>query len=191
MKKLAFVLSILAVLLLIVSCTTTENPETSNHSEADVSEGDGSESGVSDVSSSESSLEYRDPADPDEIKLRITYCNNEILEQHDSVYDYADNIGTEKLIFIADEEKGSFSFVSIEWETEDVFEKSGPSVDQILFTVDNLTPEKPLVINNTNIPEIPPSNRGIIFKDQDGNEKYYYIAYSGKDGLGLYEFDNE
>jgi len=101
-------------------------------------------------------------------------------------------IGTEEIIFIAGETKSSFSFVSIKWETDGGFEKSGPSVDEVLFTVDSLTADKPLVIKKTNLPETTASDRGIIFTGKDGSKKYYYISYSGDDELelSLFEFES-
>lgn len=203
MRKLAIILSMVVVSFSIVSCSIPENSGTSNTSVAKVSESNNSKSAASNVSNletseltsgdsdSETSKAVNVPADLDEIKLRIAYCTGEILEQYDATIDYIDNIGTEKLIFIAYEAKSGFSFVSIKWEMDNGFEKSGPSVDKTLFTVDNLTPKKPLVIMKTNIPETTTSDRGITFTDKDGNEKLFYISYSGLDELVLFEFDNK
>lgn len=202
MKKLTFVLSMLVVLFLITSCVISDNPDTSGTSTDSVSESSSSNSesntsntGTSDANSDksdqETSVVVLIPADPDEIKLSFSYCNEETLKQYDSTFNYTDNIGTEQIIFIAIEAKSDVSYVSIKWDIDDGFTKSGPSVDQTLFTVDTLTPEKPLVIKNTFIPEIPPSDRGITFKDKDGNERFFIIDYNGKDEMVLYEFENK
>lgn len=199
-KTIAFILVLTAIISVLVSCKTSSTGSyTSNNNGNTVSDkskeksnevsDDDSES-TSSQTSGNSDVSISAPVDPSEIKIRITYFTEETLDQYDSITEYADNIGTEDIIIVADEVKSDFSFMSIKWETVGAFEKANPSVDKILFSIDQLTPEKPLVIKKTNIPEIIQSDRGIKFTDKNGNERFYLIDYTGLSELEYFEFVN-
>lgn len=59
----------------------------------------------------------------------------------------------------------------------------------ILYSIEEFTPDKPLLISMS-FPGSAPS-KGLCYTDTDGATKYYYIAMSGDDGsIMLVQFDN-
>lgn len=109
--------------------------------------------------------------------IQIERATDKLLSKYDSVHEYINNEDGIRLIIYTDKTVKDFAFISVDYvEQEGEF----PFVagDQ-LFQVDELSPEKPFVVQLQIAGAIP--NYGISFVDANGIENHYIINVSGRD----------
>ena len=128
-----------------------------------------------------------------ETNVNIAYASEQTLKQFRSYDEFTDDGGSECIIFFTYAPIKDFCFISVAWDEneENPFEISNPTPQDILYSTEQLKPDKPLVIKNTYIREITGFYRGIKFTDENNTVRYFYIYDSGKDGLTLVEFTSE
>lgn len=83
-----------------------------------------------------------------------------------------------ELIFLTEKNITDFKFLSIETEIYDDGDVYYRTTKE--YPVKNFSQDNPLRIKMLFVGDIP--NNGFCYKDEDGNEKYYIITISGKDG---------
>lgn len=97
------------------------------------------------------------------------------------------NEGQMTIAFTTDVGLSEFSVLQLSIEDVDA-EGNMTFQREVIYTQDNLTPERPLVVYLTFSGTIP--DYGISFVDKDGQQRYYYLAMSGLDGsIELVEFE--
>lgn len=120
-------------------------------------------------------------------KVFIDYATEDFLGKFDSYNEFTDG-NNERIVFWSEKSISNFKFIEIGYEVEGSdfsYFQSG-----VLYSIDTLSPEKPVVINTIISEGIP--NRGISYMDGSGNERYFYITWSGfDDSLSLTEFENK
>lgn len=118
--------------------------------------------------------------------IAVDYADDQLLarpEAFDEFIDYPSQYQV-NLVFTTDVEVTEFKFLSLSFV--DVDENGGMKFDvEELYTAAQLTPERPLVIRMTFVGDIP--DRGISYRDTDGNIKYYALGMSGENGSLLLE----
>jgi len=123
------------------------------------------------------------------INIRIESFADEILNKYSSVHEYINDEDGDKLIIWADTVLKDFNFITVDYaDKENKF--SFRAMDK-LFSVDELSPEKPFVVK-LKIPEGIPAY-GISFVDENGAVRYYTINVSGSfvgEAAFLREFKN-
>jgi hypothetical protein len=117
----------------------------------------------------------------------IGRATDELLSKYNSFYEYSDDNG-EKILIWTDIALKNFEFISIGFEIEEgqflLFS------EKVLYSVNELPPEKPFVVRMFVSEGIPSS--GISYLNKNNVKKYFYISESGKDGsLSLVEFSNK
>jgi len=112
-------------------------------------------------------------------KTVIAYANDEILGCYDSFFTYKDDISAETIIVITETALKNFNYVEIEYDIE----TGEANVKNVLFTIDELTPEKPFVANTHIVESVPV--RGITYIDENNNTKFFMIRYDVMYGMLL------
>ena len=119
--------------------------------------------------------------------ISIDFASDELLSRYDSYIDESfDYEYSAKIIFTTNTAVRDFKYVEVNCEFKEdstfVF-----SVGEILYSVDELLPEKPLVVSAF-LPETIPTN-GIVYTDENGEQRCFSIGQSGIDGsIFLNEF---
>lgn len=109
--------------------------------------------------------------------FHIAPATNELLNKYDLFHEYINDKDGVSLIIWANTQIEDFAFISI--MNYDTGDKPSYFAGDTLFSVDELSPEKPFVVNLL-IPGTVPAY-GISFLDENGVEKYYTIQLSGRD----------
>ncbi|MCL1910581.1 MAG: hypothetical protein FWG13_00035 [Leptospirales bacterium] len=120
-------------------------------------------------------------AEPLSPTIRIERADN-VPNKFDSIYQYNDNNGSERIIIWSDATLKNFDFISVGF---------GDSLfpENILYSIKELSPKKAFVVQTFVSGTIP--SRGISFLDKNNKKRYFYISESGLDGsLLLGEFHN-
>lgn len=87
-----------------------------------------------------------------------------------------------KVVFTTDSSVGRFKVLVLALDRVDDKGKVTFSTKD-LYTLDALTPERPLVVRTTMCGAIP--QYGISYIDGNGTTRYFAVEMSGKDGLSL------
>ena len=119
--------------------------------------------------------------------LQIGHATDQVINKSDELYEYNDSDYGEKIVIRTDGIQKNLDFISIGFESRD-----GQTVlfaEDILYSINELSPEKVLVIKTLISEGIP--SRGVSFLDANNIKRYFYIIESGIDGsLSLIEFQN-
>jgi hypothetical protein len=118
----------------------------------------------------------------------IGHATDEISGKYSSFNEYIDNNSGEKILIRTDIAIINFDFISIGFE----FEEGQFSFfsEKILYSINELPPEKPFVVRAIISEGIP--SLGISYFDENNVKRYFYISESGMDGsLSLVEFKNK
>lgn len=123
----------------------------------------------------------------EKVFVSVDYATDELLSKYDSFDEFVEfeDEGYQKIIFITSIVVKDFRFIEVGHKDEDMnvtfFE------NKVLYSLDELLPEKPFVVTWMEQGLIP--HRGISFVDESNTTRYFYIAMSGEDGsLLLVEF---
>lgn len=147
--------------MLIVGCTNISIPDNNI-----------SEPSNSDVSVTE------------DVFVSVDYATDELINKYDTVEGFEDE-GYQKIIFTTNIAVKNFKFIEISYKDEDMNIKFFEN--KVLYSLDELLPEKPFVVTWMEQGTIP--NRGVTFEDESGTTRYFYLTMSGKDGsILLVEF---
>jgi len=120
--------------------------------------------------------------------LQIERATDQVLNKFDDLYEYNDNDYGEKIVIRTDVTLKNLNFISIGYE--DTGEQASFFAEDILYSINELSPKKALVIK-TFISEGNPS-RGISFLDENSIKRYFYISENGMDSsLSLIEFHKQ
>jgi hypothetical protein len=123
--------------------------------------------------------------DSAEAEISVDLAPDEITGEYDFFEDEYEGYDPVKIIFRTNVTVKDFKFIAI--EPDDEAEGAEYTETAVLYSLDELSPEKPLVVTWLEIGLMP--HRGISFTDENGSEKYFYLAQSGEDGyLLLIEF---
>lgn len=107
--------------------------------------------------------------------VQADYVENFDFSKYDTWLEYKDTEGETRLVFWTEKTVQNFRFLKVDLENPNHI------TTQVLYSLTELTPEKPIVIQ-TVFPEGYPL-RGISYT-VDGVEKYYAIHYNGS-GQGV------
>jgi hypothetical protein len=125
----------------------------------------------------------------DEVFVSVDYATDELLNKYDSFDEFVEfkDVGYQKIIFTTSIAVKDFRFIEVGYKDEDMnvtfFE------NKILYSLKELSPEKPFVVTWMEWGSIP--HRGISFVDETNKTRYFYMAMSGENGsLLLVEFKN-
>ncbi len=145
-----------------------------------------------DISFIESLMENVNTSSNDDKKMavNIDYADEEMLKIIGSYYEFDadDSEYATKAIFTSETSVTDLRLLSVEMDDMDEDGNISFHTNKVLYTVDELTSDKPLVVNLLISETIP--NMGITYTDENGIEKYYTISMSGFDGsLLLIESD--
>ena len=123
----------------------------------------------------------------DEMEVSVDYFMDEFISNYSSFFEFSDDSEFDKVLIInTDATVKDFNFleIQIDYDGHDYIY----NIENTLYSIDELAPEKPLVISGVlgagllNV-------RGISFTNEEGVERFFYIQVSGDDGsLNLVEF---
>ncbi len=116
--------------------------------------------------------------------ISVDYATDDLISKYDTVEEFEDE-GDQKIVFTTNIAVKNFKFVELSYIEED------PNIkfveNKVLYSMDELLPEKPFVVTWTEQGAIP--HRGISFEDGDGTTRHFYLTMSGEDGsISLVEF---
>lgn len=123
--------------------------------------------------------------------LHIADVTDELLSKYDSFHEYINNEDGASLVIWTDKAIKDFAFIAVD------FDVTGDELSFIagetLFSIDELSPEKPFVLKLLFPGAIP--SYGISFVDENGVERHYTINLSGQGAdeappYFLQEFEN-
>jgi tetratricopeptide (TPR) repeat protein len=124
------------------------------------------------------------------VLVSIDYMSDELVRKYDSIAEFIEfeDEGYQKIIFTTNIAVKDFKFIEVSFKEQDMgiafFE------NKILYSLEELLPEKPFVVTWMEWGSIP--HRGISFIDETDTTRYFSIQASGEDGsLYLSEFENE
>lgn len=109
--------------------------------------------------------------------LHIALATDELLDEYDSFYEYVNDEDGDRLIIWTDKVIEDFAFVTIKYETTG--DKISLIVGDVLYSVDELSPEKPFVVTLLDNGGVIPTY-GISFVDENGAERFFSINLSGR-----------
>lgn len=123
--------------------------------------------------------------------FHIALATDELMNKYDSSHEYINDEDGARLIIWTDEKIKDFAFISVDYEGTG--DKISYLAGDILFSVDELSPEKPFVVKLM----IPGSvlAYGISFLDENGVQRYFAINLDGRGAeeappYFLLEFEN-
>jgi len=121
--------------------------------------------------------------------IRVDYASDELLANpgtyDEVIIDASDPLA--KVVFTANITVEDFKYLEI-LLTDCVGDMCSFDIVEELYSINELRPERPLVIGMVFMGSIP--NRGISFVDETGTTRYFSINQSGRDGsLFLLEFE--
>lgn len=108
--------------------------------------------------------------------MHIAIAEEELLDQYDSFHEYNTDDSSTRFIIWTDVEVKDFAFISIEYQQEG--DEISLLAGDVLFSVDELLPEKPFVVEMT-APEVLPLY-GISVLDEHDRTRYLSINYDGR-----------
>jgi hypothetical protein len=124
-----------------------------------------------------------------EVCVSVDYASDEILDKYDSYDEYVepeDSSYQVKVIFTTSAPVKDFKFLEGSFVGGEDNNLSF-NASNVLYSIDELSPEKPLVIGTVFHGDFP--TRGISFVDESNTTRYFTLMMSGKDGsLFLGEF---
>ncbi len=115
-----------------------------------------------------------------ELTVSIHSASEEILGRYDSVEEFtqAENEYSQRVLITTSATARDFKLIAIEFVQDD--EELLFTEGELLYSLAELTPEKPLVFWETFHGLVP--SRAISFLDESNVTRYFYLAISGKDG---------
>jgi hypothetical protein len=118
--------------------------------------------------------------------VQIGYVTDEILNKYFSFHEYNSSGGGDTLVIWTDVAVREFEFIAISFDSADNEFSLFP--EQVLYSVSELTPEKPFLAKASISSSIPSS--GVSYYDEKNIKRYFAISESGMDGsLSLAEFN--
>ena len=200
-------IAILAAVMLLTGCaggkslpesssqqtTTSAADDNSSQSQTEASAGDSTESpAVEQEKTTEQSAtsEYAATSESTEVTTQGLPVKVQFVEDYGAIgghdeFNLNDDEMTVKVVFSTESTVTDFRVLSISMQDYDDSGNFTFAAEE-LFTLAELTPERPLEAGLQFIGTIP--NNGISFVDPDGNTKYYAVDMSGRDGsLFLWE----
>ena len=124
-----------------------------------------------------------------EAVVSADFATDKVLNNYSSFDEFIEfkEDGCQRIIFTSNTSIRDFNYIEV--GNKD----SGSNIiyfeNSVLYTLDELTPEKPFIVTWMEQGLIP--HRGITFKDENNTKRYFYISMSGADGsLLLTEFEN-
>ena len=141
------------------------------------------------VETPSSSGQGSNPA-PIKAVVSLDYASEELLSQKGTFNEFVD-VSSEyelKAAFTANTAVRDFKYVELSF-SEAAAQNGEISlhVEKVLYSTNELSPEKPLVVTTQLDGAIP--NRGISYLDENGTERYFTVSMSGQDSsLLLTEF---
>lgn len=200
-------IAILAAVMLLTGCaggkslpesssqqtTTSAADDNSSQSQTAASAGDSTESlAVEPEKTTEQSAasEYAATSESTEVTTQGLPVKVQFVEDYGAIgghdeFNLNDDEMTVKVVFSTESTVTDFRVLSISMQDYDDSGNFTFAAEE-LFTLAELTPERPLEAGLQFIGTIP--NNGISFVDPDGNTKYYAVDMSGRDGsLFLWE----
>ena len=200
-------IAILAAVMLLTGCaggkslpesssqqtTTSAADDNSSQSQTEASAGDSTESpAVEPEKTTEQSAtsEYAATSESIEVTTQGLPVKVQFVEDYGAIgghdeFNLNDDEMTVKVVFSTESTVTDFRVLSISMQDYDDSGNFTFAAEE-LFTLAELTPERPLEAGLQFIGTIP--NNGISFVDPDGNTKYYAVDMSGRDGsLFLWE----
>lgn len=200
-------IAILAAVMLLTGCaggkslpesssqqtTTSAADDNSSQSQTEASAGDSTESpAVEPEKTTEQSAtsEYAATSESTEVTTQGLPVKVQFVEDYGAIgghdeFNLNDDEMTVKVVFSTESTVTDFRVLSISMQDYDDSGNFTFAAEE-LFTLAELTPERPLEAGLQFIGTIP--NNGISFVDPDGNTKYYAVDMSGRDGsLFLWE----
>lgn len=123
--------------------------------------------------------------------LHIELATDELLNKYDLYHEHINDEAGARLIITTDTEIKDFAFISI--KSEDTGNKLCYFAGNTLFSVDEMSPQKPFVVKLLFPGSLP--SYGISFVDENGVQRYFAINLSGRDPeeappYFLLEFEN-
>ncbi|NLU24098.1 MAG: hypothetical protein GXW99_05150 [Clostridiales bacterium] len=92
-----------------------------------------------------------------------------------------------KVVFTANTDIREFKYLELGFKESQQNDEIQFKADNVLYEMDTLTPDKPLVVSMLFDGALP--NRGIAYLDETGTERFFTVSMSGKDeSLLLTEF---
>lgn len=180
MKRMVFVCVIALVMTIVVGgCHEKEPPAAKSTVEA-ASAGTGAPASPEPVAT-----ESAKPALPTSYaeaettlgKIHIGAATEENIGQYSSVLKYVQDEDGASIIIRTDEPLKDFAFITVNFK--EVGNALIYSVGKILFSAQELTPEKPFVVKMLFIGDVAPSY-GISYTDNNGAKKYYTLNLDGR-----------
>lgn len=200
-------IAILAAVMLLTGCaggktlpesssqqtTTSAADDNSSQSQTEASAGDSTESPTVEpekTTEQSATSEYAATSESTEVTTQGLPVKVQFVEDYGAIgghdeFNLNDDEMTVKVVFSTESTVTDFRVLSISMQD---YDDSGnfTFASEELFTLAELTPERPLEAGLQFIGTIP--NNGISFVDPDGNTKYYAVDMSGRDGsLFLWE----
>lgn len=127
---------------------------------------------------------------PAKVTITLDYASDELLAKENEYdkYDDTDSKYGVNAAFTTNVALDDFRYVSLAFDASSLaHEGMAFSVQKVLYTSAQLTPEKPLVVTMLLDGAIP--SRGIAYTDESGTARYFSISMSGQnDSLLLTEF---
>ena len=194
-------IAILAAVMLLTGCaggkflpesssqqtTTSAADDNSSQSQTEASAGDSTESPAVEP---EKTTEQTATSESTEVTTQGLPVKVQFVEDYGAIdghdeFNLNDDEMTVKVVFSTESTVTDFRVLSISMQDYDDSGNFTFAAEE-LFTLAELTPERPLEAGLQFIGTIP--NNGISFVDPDGNTKYYAVDMSGRDGsLFLWE----
>lgn len=194
-------IAILAAVMLLTGCaggkslpesssqqtTTSAADDNSSQSQTEASAGDSTESPTVEP---EKTTEQSATSESTEVTTQGLPVKVQFVEDYGAIgghdeFNLNDDEMTVKVVFSTESTVTDFRVLSISMQDYDDSGNFTFAAEE-LFTLAELTPERPLEAGLQFIGTIP--NNGISFVDPDGNTKYYAVDMSGRDGsLFLWE----
>jgi len=104
--------------------------------------------------------------------FHIARTTDELLNKYASFHEYIDNKDGDTLIIRTDTAIKDFAFISVKYD--DTGDKVSLLAGDTLFSVDELSPQKPFVVKMLDPGGVLPAY-GISFVDENGVKRYYSI----------------
>ncbi|MDR2946302.1 MAG: ankyrin repeat domain-containing protein [Candidatus Adiutrix sp.] len=118
------------------------------------------------------------------VLIRVDAAPDEISGEYDFFEEEYQGYEPNRIIFRANVAAKDFKFIAVEYDQE----AGGIKPSEVLYSLDELLPEKPLVVTWMERGSFP--HRGISFLDENNATRYFHLSVSGEDGsVLLVEFE--
>jgi len=164
-KRTSVFFIILVIMLALGGCKDSAQPDNSNTLPQT--------SAPSETPPSPASFEY---AETTLENFHVALATNELLNKYDSFHEYINDEDGARLIIWTDTAVKDFAFITV--DHDDTGDKLSFLAGDTLFSIDELSPEKPFVVKLL-IPGSMPAY-GISFVDENGVDKLFSINLSGR-----------